>query len=364
MKKVNNSHPHSAITITLVFILSAFLFSVGYVKPAKAFTSQCVPSGYVRTLTVNTTYVLQRDETVLAGDKEYAFPANNIVCSDYTKSDKTTIPRLFIVADSNTGNVLEGVSPTLDGAIVINNVQSLQDSGFSYSIGAYVGGVRKYINGQTPAGAYASGWNGYGMEIPMTSHDNVTGNTYFPVVTRVVTIMPSTTRKPKAGTYRASTMYLTMITSNYYMNDNYFVALDITIKIIESACSVKTYRNINVTWPALSPWTISEGDGGAEKKVAPITINCGTTRTPTKVTVTANNILNAANGMINTSLNHLGLALTWASNGQPVPLNQELSYDILGDQDLSIAAKPISVGGTDIPAGDFNATVTMSIEYR
>src|SRR5471032_1137632 len=127
MKKVNNSHPHSAITITLVFILSAFLFSVGYVKPAKAFTSQCVPSGYVRTLTVNTTYVLQRDETVLAGDKEYAFPANNIVCSDYTKSDKTTIPRLFIVADSNTGNVLEGVSPTLDGAIVINNVQSLQD---------------------------------------------------------------------------------------------------------------------------------------------------------------------------------------------------------------------------------------------
>ncbi len=365
MKKSNSRKLHHAMCISLIFMLSVILLSLPPIKSAYAASIwSCSNMAGVRT-SITQTLVLQRDESVLIGDREYTGLTRNISCSDVATSDqdKNTLLRVAFKLQGNTGIEIEYTDPST-GALVLTSPR-FKDSGLAYAIGAYVGGVRKYISGQLPMTTFVPAWGGYGFEIPLQSHDYVTGMSYYPTITPFITIMPSHISKPKVGTYTISGIYADALGSD--LGDIYTAGNDqynMTINIIESACSVKTFHNINITWPALSPWTISEGEGGAENKVAPITINCGSTRTPTKVTVTADNILNATNGMINTTLNHLGLALTWASNGQRVPLNQELSYSILGDQDLSIAAKPMSVGSTNIPAGDFNATVTMSIEYR
>lgn len=146
--------------------------------------------------------------------------------------------------------------------------------------------------------------------------------------------------------------------------------LDLNLKLIVTAtsCSVTTPKNISINWPSLSVSDIK--NGSAAGKTAPVTVDCegtGTTE-PMDVFLSSNNgSADAPGGVINTSSNNLGLKLTWADGGAAIPLDStfKLPLPATGStKNLAIVAKPVATGTGQIAGGDFNTTLTMTIQYH
>lgn len=190
-------------------------------------------------------------------------------------------------------------------------------------------------------------------------------------ITLVLVISTQGNKAATPGTYQLSS-----IVGNLYLYgesdgtsiDRGFVEIDTSLTITSSACSVQTSRDISVAWPSLTPSDIK--NNAADNKPTTITVACEDTNShPMTVTVTGSNgSSNSDSGIVNTSAKDLGLQLTWASNDQPIPLGEPISFDPGADgkkkQDLSIAAKPVATGDGNIPAGDFATDVTVTMEYR
>lgn len=143
------------------------------------------------------------------------------------------------------------------------------------------------------------------------------------------------------------------------------VNLNLTIK--NSSCQIITQHNMAFTWPNIRPSEII--NGSVAKQTAPVTMACSqsTGASPVAITFTSSNgSSDAANGVVKTSLENLGLQLTWASNGQFIPLDKEIDFPAIASatEDFSVNAKPVQIGSGKINGGNFSTIVTMSVEYR
>jgi len=151
--------------------------------------------------------------------------------------------------------------------------------------------------------------------------------------------------------------------ANMYMMD-----LNLQLIVTATSCSVTTPKNVSINWPSVSVTDIK--NGSATEKTAPVTVNCqGTgTTSPMDVFLSSNNgSADAQGGVINTSSNNLGLKLTWADGGAAIPLDStfQLPAPAAGStKNLAIVAKPVATGTGQIAGGDFNTTLTMTIQYH
>lgn len=135
-----------------------------------------------------------------------------------------------------------------------------------------------------------------------------------------------------------------------------------TITVTASTCQLQTPRDISIQWPSMSPSEVQSYS--AEVKPAAIQTICQADNINILVTVSSSNGSNdAANGIVNTNKANLGLKLTWASDGQPVILDQQRDFGRGLTRDFTINAQPVGTGG-GISGGDFTSDVTVTFEYR
>lgn len=145
------------------------------------------------------------------------------------------------------------------------------------------------------------------------------------------------------------------------------VNINLNFHVANSTCQIITAHNMAFVWTSLSPSEIS--NGSAESKTAPVTMQCSNAGgiEPVAVTFTSSGgTYDAAQGIVKTNLANLGLQLTWASNGQPVVMDKEITFPALSTstEDLSVNAKPVQLGSTSVGGGSFSTQVTMNVEYR
>ncbi len=142
---------------------------------------------------------------------------------------------------------------------------------------------------------------------------------------------------------------------------------NMTITISDSACAIATSHNMAFIWPSVSPSQLQ--NGSAEIMNAPVRMDCSNSGGTYPVAVTfssKNGNYDAANGIVKTNHENLGLQLTWASTGKPIPQGTEIDFPGTSNlsEDFSVNAKPVQTGSGVITGGDFSTSVTMSIEYR
>lgn len=172
------------------------------------------------------------------------------------------------------------------------------------------------------------------------------------------------TGKVELGGVISSTDCKNTICADYYIN--------LTFNVSNSSCLITTPHDAVFNWPGISPSEIRNGSVAVQ--TAPVTMTCtnsgeeGVIARPVAITFTSSNgSEDAANGIIKTDKENLGLQLTWHSNGQPIPQDKVIEFPALASatEDFSVDAKPVAINGTQqITGGSFATTVTMSVEYR
>ncbi|POZ17535.1 hypothetical protein C3Z09_07325 [Lelliottia aquatilis] len=145
------------------------------------------------------------------------------------------------------------------------------------------------------------------------------------------------------------------------------IVINMTVTVSNSTCEISTSHNMAFFWPSLSPSSIQ--NGSAEMKNAPVRMDCTNATGAFPVAVTFNSTngsYDAANGIVKTNHENLGLQLTWANTGKPIPQNTEIDFPATSNmsEDFSVNAIPVQLGSGEITGGDFSTSVTMSIEYR
>lgn len=151
---------------------------------------------------------------------------------------------------------------------------------------------------------------------------------------------------------------------------NPFTSLNIsnmTFTISNSTCAISTSHDMIFYWNNLSPSQIQ--NGSSEVKTAPVRMDCSNSGGVMPVAVTFNSTngsYDAVNGIVKTNLENLGLLLTWASTGKPIPQEKEIDFPATSNssEDFNVNATPVQLGSGIIKEGDFSTNVTMSIEYR
>lgn len=148
--------------------------------------------------------------------------------------------------------------------------------------------------------------------------------------------------------------------------------LNINLNVSNSSCLITTPHDAVFNWPGISPSEIRNGSVAVQ--TAPVTMSCtssakeGVVARPVAITFTSSNgSQDAANGIIKTDKENLGLQLTWHSNGQPIAQDKVIEFPAIASatEDFSVDAKPVLINGTQqITGGSFATTVTMSVEYR
>lgn len=149
-----------------------------------------------------------------------------------------------------------------------------------------------------------------------------------------------------------------------------YMSLNINVRLIVTAsgCAVITPKTIMINWPSISVHDVIFASSVAKK--APITVDCEGSGTSSPMDIylsSGNGSFNASDGIINTSTDSLGIKLTWADSGAVIPLDRtfQMAAPASGTtKDLSIMAVPVATRSPNIASGDFNSTLTMTIQYH
>lgn len=266
-------------------------------------------------------------------------------------------------------NCIGPVSPyattTIDGtpAYSLSSKTGVMINGVFYSLGLRSGGMEAYSS----AGVDAYHWACTPSFTDINTHQKMD------ILLKIGTdgTVPIT-----PGVYSVNTLLGTLyaqqgegsIGSGGSVTPTDDIYLNTTLTVLASSCLLQTPKDIAIAWPTLTPSVIK--NNAAESKAANISVACEDTNShPITVTVTGSEgNESAANGIVKTSTEGLGLQLTWVNNGQPIPLNQPMDFNpgAAGNltQDFSIAAKPVAINSGSISAGDFSSNVTVTFEYR
>lgn len=178
-------------------------------------------------------------------------------------------------------------------------------------------------------------------------------------------------REGGSATYSVpdAVMYMSIEGENY-KTDHPLAYLDsLSVNYIETSCGIKAKQGSVINWPALYKSDIVNGT--AESKPYSLALICGDESAPPlpiDISFSASNgVADAANGIVRTNLQNLGLKLSWANPAlPPLVLGQVNHSTLAGVGDYSVLAQPVKIPGStgNISAGKFDTTVTMNIEFQ
>lgn len=193
----------------------------------------------------------------------------------------------------------------------------------------------------------------------------------------LISVVTSSEGTDFTGSFSTGNLNLGVVMQGACMNDydnntcaDYY--LNLTVNVSNSSCLITTPHDAVFNWPNISPSEIR--NGSVAVKVAPVVMSCSNSGAeevvarPVAITFTSSNgSQDAANGIIKTDKDNLGLQLTWHSNGQPIPQDKVIEFPAVASatEDFSVDARPVVINSTQqITGGSFATTVTMSVEYR
>jgi type 1 fimbria pilin len=162
--------------------------------------------------------------------------------------------------------------------------------------------------------------------------------------------------------------------SSYYATYSYTPYYDVlfmdnlTVNYIVSSCGIKSKQGSVVNWPSLTKSDVRNGK--AATLPYSLYLICGNESDPaTPVNITfssTHGFADAANGIVNTNLQSVGIKLSWANtNLPPLVLDQVNRSTLSGTGDYSVLAKVVKTASENnvITGGHFDTNVTMTIEF-
>ncbi|PKE31771.1 hypothetical protein CWS43_06895 [Rahnella sp. AA] len=164
-------------------------------------------------------------------------------------------------------------------------------------------------------------------------------------------------------------MYMSVQGDNFSTDYPLAYLDNLSVNYIETSCGIKSKQGSVINWPALYKSDIVNGT--AESKPYSLALICGDESAPPlpiDISFSASNgVADAANGIVRTNLQNLGLKLSWANPAlPPLVLGQVNHSTLAGVGDYSVLAQPVKIGSSagTIQAGQFDTTVTMNIEFQ
>ncbi|TPG58863.1 fimbrial protein [Ewingella americana] len=143
---------------------------------------------------------------------------------------------------------------------------------------------------------------------------------------------------------------------------------NLTVNYIVSSCGIKSKQGSVVNWPSLTKSDVRNGK--AATLPYSLYLICGNESDPaTPVNITfssTHGFADAANGIVNTNLQSVGIKLSWANtNLPPLVLDQVNRSTLSGTGDYSVLAKVVKTASENnvITGGHFDTNVTMNIEF-
>lgn len=148
-----------------------------------------------------------------------------------------------------------------------------------------------------------------------------------------------------------------------------FLYLDsLTVNYLVTSCGIKSKQGTDVTWPSLTKSEIVNGT--APVKPYALSLICGEQSdipSPVNITFSATNgFADAANGIVKTNLDSVGLKLSWANPAlPPLMLDQVNRSTLSGVGDYTVLAKPVKITSESgaIMSGYMDTSVTMTVEF-
>ncbi|MFU2316446.1 fimbrial protein [Rahnella sp. PCH160] len=158
--------------------------------------------------------------------------------------------------------------------------------------------------------------------------------------------------------------------SENYNVEHIGVYLDsLTVNYVVTSCGINAKQGSTINWPNLYKAEIVNGT--AESKPYGLSFICGdASAPPSPINISfssTNGFADAANGIVKTNLENLGIKLSWANPAlPPLVLDQVNHSSLSGVGDYTVMAKPVKLSKlTDaLQAGQFDTTVTMNIEFE